>query len=307
MALLEIRGLTVAFAQYAGGWRRRTIQAVRDMELDVEAGEIVAVVGSSGSGKSLLAHAILGILPPNASMTGSVRYDGEPLTPERLDKLRGRELALIPQSVAYLDPLMRVGEQVRHSAAGGDPAESQRRAFRRLGLPEEAARRYPFQLSGGMARRVLVSTAVVSGARLIVADEPTPGLHEDVVRETLGQFRELADSGCGVLLITHDIASALTVADRVAVLYAGTTVEIADVGDFAGEGDALRHPYARALWRALPQNAFEPIPGHQPSPDRLPPGCLFAPRCALATAACEQARPEMRQLRGGKARCIHAT
>ncbi|MNJ41341.1 putative D,D-dipeptide transport ATP-binding protein DdpD [compost metagenome] len=109
------------------------------------------------------------------------------------------------------------------------------------------------------------------------------------------------------MLITHDIESALQIADKIAVFYAGTTVEIARVEDFAGQGEAIRHPYSKALWRALPQNDFTPIPGSQPHPNALPPGCLFAPRCGMATAECLQAQPEMRDLRAGKVRCIHAT
>ena len=165
---------------------------------------------------------------------------------------------------------------------------------------------YRFQLSGGMARRVLISTAVMENAKLIIADEPTPGLDLEMAMETLRNFRELADQGCGVLLITHDIDLALNVADRIAVFYAGTTVEICPAADFKGGGDALRHPYSRAFIEALPQNGFKPIPGTQPYAGELPEGCLFAPRCTRKTAEC-CGEIEMRRLRGGEVRCIHAT
>ncbi|SDE14783.1 peptide/nickel transport system ATP-binding protein [Paenibacillus sp. UNCCL117] len=307
MALLEVNDLSVAFVQYVRGFRQQQAQVLHGLSLSVDSGEILAVVGASGSGKSLLAHAILGILPVNARARGSLRFRGEELTPERQQALRGSEIALVPQSVQYLDPLMRVGRQVRDAVRTGDPAEAQRSVFERYRLKPGTAALFPFQLSGGMARRVLVSTATVSGARLVVADEPTPGLDPAVVAEALGSFRELADEGCGVMLISHDIESALAVADRVAVLYAGSVVEIARAEEFAGAGEALRHPYTRALWRALPQNGFVPLRGSQPPANALPAGCAFAPRCAYADASCTAERPGERALRGGMVRCIHAS
>lgn len=307
MPLLEVDDLSVSFTQYTGRFRQTTIRVLQGMSLDVNRGEIVVVIGSSGSGKSLLAHAILGILPGNAAMEGAIRFDGEPLTPGRQEAVRGTGIALVPQSVNYLDPLMRVGAQVRSAVRGGDPADEQRKAFARYRLAPAVEKLYPHQLSGGMARRALVSTATVSGAKLLIADEPTPGLDPAIVSETVRQMRELADSGAGVLFISHDLESALQVADRVAVFYAGTTVEMAPARDFASDGSRLRHPYSRALWKALPQNGFEPLPGRQPGPEERPAGCLFAPRCAAATAACLAERPAMRELRGGSVRCIHAT
>ncbi|RAV19073.1 ABC transporter ATP-binding protein [Paenibacillus contaminans] len=308
MPLLKVSDLSVSFTQYAGGgMKKQTLQVIQDLHLSIEPGEIVAVIGSSGSGKSLLAHAIMGILPSNAAVTGKIEFDGVPLDAERQAALRGKEIALVPQSVNYLDPLMRVGRQVRSSAKGGDPAAEQRSVFERFGLSSAVERMFPFQLSGGMARRVLVSTATISGAKLIIADEPTPGLNPEAVQEALSQFKELADEGCAVLLISHDIESVLPIADKVAVFYAGTTVEVAPAADFGGDGGRLRHPYSKALWKALPQNDFMPIPGSQPSPNALPAGCLFAPRCSAATPDCTVARPEVRVLRGGTVRCIHAS
>lgn len=307
--MLSISNLSVTFTQYEQGLRRRQLTVITDLDLEVQAGEVVAVVGASGSGKSLLAHAILGILPENATVSGTLLFQGRPLTPERCQHLRGNTIALIPQSVGYLDPLMRVGQQVQRVAQlnGLSKAAAQRavdRTFQRYDLPSQTQRRYPFQVSGGMARRVLVSTAVVSQADLVIADEPTPGLHPDVVAETLNHLRELAQEGRGVILITHDIEAALLVADRVAVFYAGTTVEMAASHDFASGN--LRHPYTQALWRSLPQNDFIPVPGNQPSPEALPAGCLFSDRCSWMTEACLAERPALRTVRGGLVRCIHA-
>ncbi|OXM85153.1 ABC transporter ATP-binding protein [Paenibacillus rigui] len=305
--LLEVENLSVSFLQYAGGWGQTVLEAIQGLQLSIGAGEVVAVIGASGSGKSLLAHAIMGILPGNATMSGTIRYRGEALTERRLAALRGRELALVPQSVNYLDPLMRVGDQVRGAVPGRAAASRLRKVFERYQLAARVERLFPFQLSGGMARRVLVSTATIANPQLIIADEPTPGLHPAAVRETLGRFRELADEGCGVLLISHNIESALWIADKVAVFYAGTIVELALKNDFAADGGRLRHPYSRALWRSLPQNDFVPIPGSQPHPNDRSVGCVFAARCELASSECRSVRPDLRELREGMVRCIHAS
>lgn len=305
MALLNVENLSISFQQYTSRLKQRKTHVISSLTIELEPGEILAVVGASGSGKSLLAHAILGILPDNADVSGTISYQDVPLTKEKQAQLRGQEIALIPQSVTYLDPLMRVGKQVRPSDKTN--VSAQQRIFQRLSLDKTVEKLYPFELSGGMARRVLLSTAFLTDAKVIIADEPTPGLDPLVMKEALSHFREFADKGAAVMLITHDIEAALRIADKIAVFYAGTTVEIADVADFTGKGDNLRHPYTKALWQALPQNDFIPIAGSQPLPDELPPGCLFAPRCPLATAACSEKQPEMRTLRGGKVRCLHGT
>lgn len=309
--MLSVRHLSISFTMYDVGLRQKDLMVISDLSLSIEAGEIAAVVGASGSGKSLLAHAVLGILPRNASARGELMFKNAPLTPARQAALRGREIALIPQSVSFLDPLMRVGTQARRAAQlaghGSSAAEAQRRAFSRYGLATAVERLYPFQVSGGMARRVLTALATVGRADLIIADEPTPGLHPEAVVETLGHLRELADQGRAVMLITHDLEAALEVADKIAVFYAGNTVEVANRADFTSRDAAgLRHPYTRALWCALPQNEFVAIPGAQPPADALPAGCLYAPRCQWATAECRAARPDLRPLLNGYVRCIHA-
>lgn len=305
--LLGVHNLSVSFAQYEKGLQRRALGVVSDITLDVDEGEVLAIVGASGSGKSLLAHAILGLLPSNANVSGHITFRGDVVTEESLARLRGREIALVPQSVTHLDPLMKVGRQVRLGLDSSNAKEAQREAFDRYGLSAAVDEMYPFELSGGMTRRVMVSTAVLSNASLLVADEPTPGLHEDIVDETLRHLKELADQGKGVVLITHDIASALKIAHRVAVFYAGTVVEVAPASDFTGDGSSLRHPYSRALWMALPQNGFAAIAGSQPHYGDLPSGCLFAPRCTHSAPRCTEERPAPRTVRGGLARCNHAT
>lgn len=305
-SILEIHDLSVSFTMYDKALEQTELKVISDLHLSVRPGEIVAVAGSSGSGKSLLASAILGILPGNATVNGHIHYKGFDLTPDRQKQLRGSEIALIPQSVAYLDPLMKVGKQ-----ADGHKkprlTEKRRNIFKRFGLPEKTENLYPFQLSGGMARRVLVSTAVITDAELIIADEPTPGMSLDQALEALKMFREMVDDGKAIILITHDIDLAFEFADRVAVFYAGTTVEIADSADFRNGPDALRHPYSKALWNALPQNSFQPIDGFQPYAGNLPAGCLFSPRCPYATDKCRSEIPPVQYIRGGEVRCFYAT
>jgi len=304
--LLEIHDLSVSFRMYDQTLEQTDLQVISDLSLKVYPGEIVAIAGSSGSGKSLLASAILGILPGNATVKGHLHYREEELSAQRQEELRrSGEIALVPQSVAFLDPLMKVGKQA-DGHKKPRPTEKRRGLFKRFGLPERTEKLYPFQLSGGMARRVLVSTALLGDAQLIIADEPTPGMSLEQAKEALQMFREMADAGKGVILITHDIDLAFEFADRIAVFYAGTTVETALAEDFRTGPQALRHPYSKALWHALPQHDFRPIPGFQPYAGSLPQGCLFRPRCPYATEACLQT-PPMRQLRDGEVRCFHAT
>lgn len=304
--LLEIHDLSVSFRMYDHGLEQTDLKVISDLHLTVYPGEIVAIAGSSGSGKSLLASAILGILPGNAAVHGHIHYKGQQLSAERQRQLRGTKIALVPQSVAYLDPLLKVGQQ-----ADGHkkpyPTEKRRSLFKRFGLPDKTEQLYPYQLSGGMARRVLVSTALITDSELIIADEPTPGMSLNQALEALKMFREMANEGKAVILITHDIDLAFEFADRVAVFYAGTTVETAPASDFKKGPDALRHPYSKALWRALPQNGFHSIEGFQPYAGNLPKGCLFAPRCPYKTSKCEEGIPPVTEVRGGEVRCYHVT
>ena len=325
--MLCAKNLSIEFSSYGLGLKRQTIQAIRSLDIKIDAGEVVAVVGQSGAGKSLLAHALLGLLPANARLSGTLSFKGLLLTPERIKRLRGREIALIPQSVTYLNPLIHVGTQISRAArlSGVRPERSHLAALdalRRYHLDEVVARRFPFQLSGGMARRILTATATVGGADLILADEPTNGLDRDRASETLTHLRQLADSGKGVLLITHDIESAIAVSDRVTVFYGGVTVEDARATDFNGTGH-LRHPYSRALWNALPGQGFTPLPlsetavkngGMAKSHDITKPnssvieasGCPFKTVCPECQDQCHETLPEMRYRNGGQVRCFHA-
>ena len=298
MYALEIKNLSVSFRMYEKGFRKKALQVISDLNINLKSGEIHAIAGSSGSGKSLLAHAILGILPRNAQVGGEMRWFGEALTPKLQKKLRGDRLVLVPQSVNYLDPLMRVGRQISRDR------ETALETLKKYGLTQQDAKKYPFELSGGMARRALVATAAATQAQVIIADEPTPGMSPELAESAMARFRALADAGAAILLITHDLDLALRYADRISVFYAGTTVETALASDFRWE-ELLRHPYSKALYRAMPQNGFEPIPGTQPYAGSLPSGCVFAPRCPLRTEACA-VRPTVRILREGEVCCHHA-
>lgn len=306
--ILSVKDLGISFSQYTKGLRRRELEVITNLDIDLYEGEILAVVGSSGSGKSLLAHAILGILPDNATTEGNIIYKGKTLTLKDKEKLRGREIVFIPQSVNFLDPLMKVSKQVKISIENKEKANKrQRYIFNKYGLDKKVDNLYPFELSGGMARKVLLSTALVSDCKVIIADEPTPGLDEKSLNEALKDFRNIADSGCAILMITHDIEAALKIADKIAVFYAGTTLEIANVNDFKGDGKNLRHPYSKALFNALPQNGFKPIKGSQPMPNELPKGCLFQDRCECISEKCRLIRPNARMVREGMVRCLNAT
>ena len=300
--LLQVEHMSVSFIQYQSGVSRRQLNTVHDLSLTVDVGQVVAVVGASGSGKSLLAHGILHLLPYNAAMEGNLLYRGEPLTPKRAEELRGNEIVLVPQGVTYLDPLMKVGNQIQKGKRGERSAQRCREILSRYGLSSRTERLYPFELSGGMARRVLISTAVVESPRLIIADEPTPGLDARAAGRILSHFRQLADEGAGVLLITHELELALSIADRVVVLYAGETVEEAAPCDFTS--NRLRHPYTKALWNAMPQNGFLPIPGTQPRASEITEGCLFAPRCSLCLPECTAGTIPYRPAGAGRVRCL---
>lgn len=265
--LLQAEDLSVEFLMYDSAAssffaaKKKLVPVIDRMSISVHAGEIVAVVGASGSGKTLLADAIMGLFEPNAKVTGRLWFDGKLQDAESLSRLRGKGLSLVPQSVNHLDPLMKVGRQVQ-----GDMrhlSRTQRRAriarqqelFARYGLEPEVAEQYPHELSGGMARRVLLCCALMDDPRVIIADEPTPGLDLDLAVRALDDFRAFANAGGGVMLITHDIELALRVADRVAVFREGRIVEETAVANFSSP-ELLKHPFSRALWHALPEHDF---------------------------------------------------
>lgn len=254
--LLKVENFSLSFRVYRQGLQESILQVMRNMDLTIDEGEIVAVVGASGSGKSILANAILGLLPEHVILNGTLRYKGKAITRQEQEKLRGKEIMLIPQSTSSLDPLMKVGKQVRSIIKKPNKKTIQQEIFQRLDLPMDVGNRYPFELSGGMMRRVLIAIALASNAKLIIADELTPGLDNQVLQDSVMAIKQLASDGKGVLFITHDISTALQIADKVAVMNAGKLVEMAEVESFTGKGENLQHSYTKALWNALPENEF---------------------------------------------------
>lgn len=271
--LLQLDDVSVGFERYAGRGvlaPRETRFVMEHLSLSLHEGEILALVGASGSGKTLIADTIMGLFAANAQVTGRVWFDGDAMDERSLTPLRGNRIAFVPQSVESLDPLQRVGRQIERLAQGMTKQEARarrRELFARYRLDEETARCYPFELSGGMARRVLLIGALMNRPRVIVADEPTPGLDMELAVRAMDDFRAFANDGGGVLLITHDIELALRVADRIAVFQDGTVVEETAVASFASP-DLLQHSFSRKLWHALPEHGMR-CEGHTSDPGEL--------------------------------------
>ncbi len=308
MKLLEIKNLSISFTQYVKGLEQRELKVISDLTMDIHDHEILAVLGASGSGKSLLAHAILGILPENANVSGTIKYKHQELTPTLQEKLRGKNISLIPQSVNYLNPLMKVKEQaigyIEDENQKKLMLEKQRKIFEKYGLSEKVDEMYPFQLSGGMARKVLISTALLNSPDTIIADEPTPGLDEEAVNETIRDLIELKNNGVGMLLITHDILTAIKASDKIAIIYLGYVIEITKTENFL-TGKNLLHPYTRALYDALPENEFKLTLGHQPSYTEIPKGCPYNENCPYKTEECINTPPKLEQVNDTQVRCYH--
>ena len=304
--LLEVNNLSISFTQYVQGLNRHDSKVISDLTIDVNENEIVAVLGSSGSGKSLLAHSILGILPYNANVTGEIKYKDEILNQSLKEDLRGNGICLIPQSVNFLDPLMKVSQQAIGEC--GDDEEYvvkkiwQREVFSKYGLDESVDDLYPFELSGGMARKVLLSTALIDDPDLLIADEPTPGLDKKSVEETVADIKNLKEHGKGVLLITHEINVALETADRIAIFYSGYVIEINTAENFKNMENVL-HPYTKALIESLPENGFKLTEGVQPLDDVV--GCPYWENCPVRLDKCEKNKPKLINHNGIMIRCFN--
>ncbi|WP_433550259.1 ABC transporter ATP-binding protein [Micromonospora zamorensis] len=306
--LLAVDGLGVQFRL-----RDSSVHAVTDLNLTVRAGELLAIVGESGCGKSVLAHALLGLLPGNATTTGHAVLHDPDADPVDLvtcgqrhlaRRVRGRRVGLIPQSpTTALNPV-RTGrrlltETLRVHGRGREDCDQ---LAVDVGLDPADLDRYPHELSGGMAQRLVTALALAPDPLLLIADEPTTGLDRPLVDHTLDLLRRRCDDGSAVVLITHDLAAAQRVADTVAVMYASRIVEHRDAGQLF---TAPTHPYAAALLDALPDRAFRPVPGDPPMLTALPPGCAFAPRCPRRTDPCASQPPPTPLTEGGMVACHH--
>ncbi|MDI3406205.1 ABC transporter ATP-binding protein [Streptomyces cavernicola] len=275
------------------------VRAVSDAHFELGSGECLALVGESGCGKSVLASALLGLLPGNAETAGSALLGGDidllSADEQTLARtVRGRRIGLVPQSpAAHLTPVRTVRSQLEETVREltGTPKPDVRKAAvaaaERAAFPADHLDRHPHELSGGLAQRAATALALIGDAPLLLADEPTTGLDRDLVERTVDELKRHTGDTRALLMITHDLAAAERIADRIAVMYAGRIVEQADARAFFGE-PGPRHPYARGLLNALPEREFTPIPGMPPELADLPAGCAFAPRCPSATPACEE-------------------
>ncbi|WP_327584484.1 ABC transporter ATP-binding protein [Nonomuraea sp. NBC_00507] len=316
MSLLEIADLAVGFDTEDG-----LVQAVRDISLTLEEGEILALCGESGCGKSVTAMSVPRLLPPDTTrLSGSVKLGGRELTtlPEaEMRHVRGKEVSVVFQEpMTSLNPSFTVGYQIievlrRHERLSRQAAR--RRAVELLELvgipaPQRRMREYPHQLSGGMRQRVMIAIAVACSPRVLIADEPTTALDVTIQAGVLDVFRDLRDRlGTAIILITHDLGVVADIADRAVVMYAGRAVEQAAVTELFANP---RHPYTLGLMKALPSAAVNgrlaEIPGMVPSPLSDPDECAFQARCPRAQADCRMERPPLDQHAPGHlAACFH--
>jgi oligopeptide/dipeptide ABC transporter ATP-binding protein len=331
-ALLDVRDLTIEFPQSRGAQQAKAaapVAAVRSLSFAIAPGEVLGLVGESGSGKSITSLAIMGLLPPAAIVTGEITFqngsqngDGAPmhltkLPSDQLRQLRGSRIAMIFQEpMTALNPVMRVGDQIAEavlahhrvskSEAWGRAVEGMRDVA--IADPEQRARSYPHQLSGGMRQRVMIAMAIVNRPQLLIADEPTTALDVTIQQQILDLLNDLRHKfGLAMLFISHDLAVVSHVADRVAVMYAGSLVEL---GTKAEIFRAPAHPYTQGLLRAIPtletdrRLPLATIEGAVPSGAQVPSGCPFEPRCSHRVAACALELPPLVEVGPGHwARC----
>ncbi|MFD0555028.1 ABC transporter ATP-binding protein [Streptomyces rectiviolaceus] len=315
--LLSVRDLRIGFDSGP---------AVRGLSFDVRRGEVLAVVGESGAGKSVTARALLGMVPRGASLSGSVRMHGpgtadvELVGAQRatLAALWGRRAALVPQdALSALSPVHTVGDQlaaavrsVRGLSRGRAHAVAVA-ALEKVGIADAArrARAYPHEFSGGMRQRAVIAMATVNEPELVVADEPTTALDPELRGQILDLLVERCDAaGAALVLVTHDLGVVRSHADRVLVMYAGRHAESGPVDEVLTRPHA---PYTAGLLASLPPD--EPLPGRRlpaisgapPTPDALPPGCAFAPRCPLADERCRTELPEPEETYDSRAVSCH--
>lgn len=302
--LIEIRDLSVTFPSEAG-----TVQAVRNVSLDIRAGEVLGIVGESGSGKTVMSLSMIGLVAESATITGSINYNGVNLlglNDNEMSKYRGKDIAMVFQDpLSALNPVHTIGRQIAealliHSDVSKEAAL--KRAVELLEIvgiprPAERAQSYPHEFSGGMRQRVMIALAIANQPKVILADEPTTALDVTVQAQILDVLKTARDmTGAAVVLVTHDLGVVAGLADRVAIMYAGKVVEIGNVEELYA---TPAMPYTIGLLRSIPRvdavgsSRLTSIDGAPPSPVALPPGCAFAPRCPAAASQCTEQIPAL--------------
>ncbi|MBL1073336.1 ABC transporter ATP-binding protein [Nocardia sp. 2] len=317
--LLEVTDLRVSFPSEEG-----RVEAVRGVNFTVNDGEVLAIVGESGSGKSVSSLAVIGLLPEQARVHGSVRLRGRELLglgDKQMSTMRGSRVSMVFQDpLSALTPVYRIGDQIAEALLAHKKmsrSEAAAKAVELLdlvGIPDAAVRAnaFPHEFSGGMRQRVVIAMAIANDPELIICDEPTTALDVTVQKQILNLLRKARDiTGAGVIMITHDMGIAATLADRVAVMYAGRVVETASAKNLF---TAPRMPYTAGLLGSIPRmdtpprSALIPIVGAPPAMHDLPPGCSFAPRCPIAIDDCRAAEPPLQDTDPGhRAACIRTS
>jgi oligopeptide/dipeptide ABC transporter ATP-binding protein len=313
MSLLDIKGLSIEYSTEKG-----QLKAVRGINISVESGETIGVVGESGCGKTTLIKSILGMLDDNGEVTGGeINYREDNIAAytegELRETIRWQEISYIPQNaMASLDPVHSVGAQMREVIrAHTDQTKSEARdraedLFERVGLEPARLKDYPHELSGGQRQRVTIALSLALTPSLIIADEPTTGLDVVVQDEIMSLLEEIQeDIDCAIIFVTHDMSVIAEVSDRVVVMYAGRTMEIGSINDvFVNSA----HPYTIGLQNAFPKMDYAPafdslvdIPGTPPDLFDPPSGCMFVDRCPWATEECRQDEPPMVEVADGHA------
>lgn len=307
MSYLNVSSVCVDFLTENG-----SVKAVNDISFEMNKGETFGIIGESGSGKSVIAQAILRLLPSNAVVSGKIFFESEDILSidnKKMRQIRGREISLIPQNPAgSLNPLLKNKIQVAEvfEVMGVNKKEGIKSVLGMLKNllmkePAHILENYPHELSGGMKQRLLAAMCLSYKPSLLIADEPTKGLDSFSKKGTLGLFRHMKrEHGNSMLVITHDLDFALEICDRVAVMYAGQIVEVGPVTDILQNPS---HPYTKALLNALPRNGLIPLHGHTPSRIDLPDGCLFHERCNLCFDKCGIEAPSTKSIKGGVVRC----
>ena len=315
--IVRAEDVTVRFVS-----RDATVNAVNGVSFTLDPGEVLCILGESGSGKSVTLRALMRLLPPRRSrLSGRIEIAGRnvlDMSERALADLRGTEVGMIFQEpMVAFDPVYTVGTQiaetiVRHEGVSREQAR--RRAIDllervRIPSPERRLRAYPHELSGGMRQRAMIALALCCNPSLLLADEPTTALDATVQIQILLLLRELQrELGMAVIFVTHDVGVAVEIADRIAVMYGGKFVETGPVREIMRNP---RHPYTQGLLAStvhgsLRGKVLEAIPGSPPDMTRLPPGCAFAPRCRFAEPACETPPPEFHLTPQHMVRCIRA-